>query len=66
MGRQGHQDPRLIMTKVSARVLRSVVPCGDQLRRSRHTGSSSLDEPPADGAQSLARVVTIRDNFPGA
>jgi hypothetical protein len=45
MGRPGHQDPRLIMTKVSARVLQSVIRCGDQLRRSRHSGSSSLDEP---------------------
>ena len=45
MGRPGHQDPRLIMTKVSARVLQSVIRCGDQLRRSRYSGSSSLDEP---------------------
>ncbi len=45
MGRPGHQDPRLIMTKDTARVLQSVVPCGDELRRSRSTGFSSLDEP---------------------
>jgi alkylation response protein AidB-like acyl-CoA dehydrogenase len=45
MGRPGHQDPRLIMTKVTARVLQPVVPCGDELRRSRNTGFSSLNEP---------------------
>ena len=45
MGRPGHQDPRLIMTKVTARVLQSVIPCGDELRRSRSTGFSGLDEP---------------------
>ena len=49
MGRPGHQDPRLIMTKVTARVLQSAVPCGDELRRSRHTGFSSLDEPLTGG-----------------
>jgi hypothetical protein len=49
MGRPGHQDPRLIMTKVTARVLQSAVPCGDELRRSRSTGFSSLDEPLTGG-----------------
>jgi hypothetical protein len=33
------------MTKVSARVLQSVIRCGDQPPRSRHTGFCSLDEP---------------------
>jgi hypothetical protein len=33
------------MTKVSARVLQSVIRCGDQLPRSHSTGFSSLDEP---------------------
>jgi hypothetical protein len=45
MGGPGHQDPRLIMTTVSAGVLQSVIRCGDPLRRSHRTGFSGLDQP---------------------
>ena len=44
MGRPGHQDSGLIMTTLTARVLRPVVASADQRRRSRSTDFSGVDE----------------------
>ena len=37
------------MTKLTARVVQPAIPCGDELRRSRSTDFSGLDEPLTTG-----------------